>query len=351
MLVEGGPDAGHETVGDADAESVPVPAAPARHRSGVFGPILGGALAALGGFGLSHFNVLGMASVDQTQELTALDQRLTEGLAGIGSAATEMAAMQADLRALDGRMGMLEAASAPEPPDLSRLDGLDARLATIEALPAGGNASAGALAAKLAALERRLAAQPAAVDQGQVDAALARLATAEAEATKRSAEAAAAAEAATQATALDRLRDAAATGGAFKAELAAVSAPALTQTLQPHVAGVETLAALQTAFPEAARLSLKLARDAAIDPGWGARFMDFLTAQTGARSLTPREGADPDAILSRAEFALSEGRLADALGELGTLEPALQAPFQDWSTKAMARLAVDAALAAALEAR
>ena len=112
-----------------------------------------------------------------------------------------------------------------------------------------------------------------------------------------------------------------------------------------------TLADLQTTFPDAARQTLTLARDAAGDQGWGARFVDFLTAQTGARSLTPRDGSDPDAILSRAEFALGEGRLADALTELATLGPALAAPFQDWIARAGARLAVDQAVNAALEGR
>jgi hypothetical protein len=276
---------------------------------------------------------------------------LTEGLAGVGSGEAEVAALQADVAGLVARVAGLEAAPAPEVPDVSGLDELAARLAVIEALPSGGDASTAALAAKLADLERRVAAQPAAVDQGQVDAALARLETAEAEAAKRTAEAATAAQDAAQAMALGRLRDVAATGGAFDAELAALSDAALTQALRPYVAGVETLAALQSAFPEPARMTLTLARKAAGDQGWAGRLADFLTAQTGARSLTPRDGADPDAILSRAEFALGEGRLADALAELGTLDPTLLAPFADWSAKARARLAVDQALAAAEETR
>ena len=75
-------------------------------------------------------------------------------------------------------------------------------------------------------------------------------------------------------------------------------------------------------------------------------YTDFLAAQTGARSLTPREGTDPDAILSRAEFALSEGRLADALAEVTTLPDPIRAPFSDWIARAEARLAVTAALEA-----
>lgn len=316
------------------------PPTPAPRQSGFLGPVLGGALAAVAGFGLSHFNVFGLSAPDQSQALAALDQRVTEALANLApdTGTTE---------ALAARIAALETAPAPEPPDQSRLDGLDQRLQAIEALPAtGGDASTAALAAKLAELERRLAAQPAGVDQTEVDAALARLAIAEAEVARRADEAAAVVTAATKAQALDRLREAVAAGGAFEAELQALDDAAVSAALGPHVAGVATLATLQADFPEPARQALQLARGAGEDRGWGARFVDFLAAQTGARSLTPRDGPDPDAILSRADFALGEGRLADALAELGALDPAVRAPFGDWIARAQARLAVDAALGA-----
>jgi hypothetical protein len=62
--------------------------------------------------------------------------------------------------------------------------------------------------------------------------------------------------------------------------------------------------------------------------------------------LTPQEGTTPEAILSRADFAVTEGRLADALAEIATLPPDIQAVFADWTAKANARLAVDTALEA-----
>jgi hypothetical protein len=118
----------------------------------------------------------------------------------------------------------------------------------------------------------------------------------------------------------------------------------MTEALAPFAAGVATQDSLQGAFPDLARQVLALARDGAEADGWGSRLVDFLAAQTGARSLTPREGADPDAVLSRAEFALGEGRLADALAEIRALDPALRAPFDPWVTQAEARLAALAAL-------
>jgi hypothetical protein len=84
------------------------------------------------------------------------------------------------------------------------------------------------------------------------------------------------------------------------------------------------LQALQAAFPDAARETLRLSREISAQDGWGDRLVDFLASQTGARPLTPQEGDGVDAILSRAEFALSESRVADALAELAPLDPAVK---------------------------
>ena len=72
----------------------------------------------------------------------------------------------------------------------------------------------------------------------------------------------------------------------------------------------------------------------------------FLLAQTGARSLEPREGDDPDAVLSRAEAALAAGDLATVMTEIGTLPEAGQAEMSDWIALAEQRLAATNALGA-----
>jgi hypothetical protein len=322
----------------------PLSPPPSSQRPGFLAPLVGGALAAVAGFGLSHFDVFGLAPSSQAEDVARLEARIADAEARAEADRAALTALQAEAGPLADRLAALEAAPLPEPPDLSRLDGLDERLAAIEALPAGDAASTAALAAKLADLERRLAAQPQAVDQAQVDEALARLAEAEAEAARRAEEAAAAAEAAARTEALGRLSAAIEAGGPFQSELDAVADPDLLQALSPHAAGIATLVGLQADFPELARQALALTRAADADAGWGARLVDFLAAQTGARSVTPREGDTPDAILSRAEFALGEARLADALAEVKALDPALKAPFADWIADAEARLAVLAAL-------
>jgi hypothetical protein len=335
----------------AAPEMVTAPVASPR-RSGVLGPLLGGALAAIGGFGLSHFNVLGFAT-NGSADLAALGDRLDAILTKqAADQASAVGGLKAEAGALGDRIATLEAMPTPEPPDLSRLDDLDRRLQVIEAVPAGSDASTAALAAKLAELERRIAALPATGAapelQAELDAALARLTEAEASAKARADEATAAAVAASQAEARRVLADAVASGAPFTAELAAVADPGLTEAMSGLAeTGVPTLAKLQADFPDAAREALRLAREISAEGGCGSRLVDFLASQTGARSVAPREGDDPDAVLSRAEFALGEGRVADALAELQPLDAGVKAPLEPWIAAAGAWLVADKALNAA----
>lgn len=102
--------------------------------------------------------------------------------------------------------------------------------------------------------------------------------------------------------------------------------------------GVATVQALTSAFAQSARKALATARDE-LDQGTGiAKFGNFLKSQFNARSVTPQGGDDPDAILSRAEAALREGRVKDALSEISSLSDAAQAQMSDWIAAATARL-------------
>ena len=325
------------------ASDVPVPATP-RRRSGVLGPLLGGAIAAAGGFGLAHFDVFDLRpdpAPDQSAEIAALKDQVAKlaDAAGGGAALSER---------LDARLAALESAPAP---DLSGLKALEDRMAAIEAMPVGDAASNAALAARLAKIEAALQSQPAADTtalKAELDAALARLGEAEAQATARTGEAEAAAAKAARDLALRALADAVTSGQPFADKLSALADPALDAALGPMAdTGAPTLAALQASFPDAARETLRLAREISPNDGWSDRLVDFLASQTEARSLTPREGDTPDAILSRAEFALAEGRVADALTELATLDPALAASLEPWTKDANRYVSAMAALAAA----
>ena len=338
-----------------DPVTSPPPVEPAltvaqpRRSSGLLAPLLGGALAALGGFAVSHFNLFGLTGADQSAELAALSDRITAVEADQAGA---LVGVTGDITALTGRLAALETAPALETPDLSGLDALDKRLAAIEAMPVSTTGANPALAAKIAEMERRLTALPATEPntevQAQLDAALARLDAAEADARAQAVGAEAVTADARRAQSLDALAKAVAEGRAFVTELQAVADPALSSALAPLAeAGAPTLAALQADFPEGAREALRIARETSTEDGWSDRLVDFLAAQTGARPVTPLEGTTPDAILSRAEFALSEGRVAEALAELAPLEDAVKAPLAPWSAAATNHVAATAALQAA----
>jgi hypothetical protein len=107
---------------------------------------------------------------------------------------------------------------------------------------------------------------------------------------------------------------------------------------------VPSLATLQDSFAEAARVALEAALRADMGDSWTDRAMSFFRTQTGARSLTPREGSDPDAILSRAEAALAKGDLATSLAELDSLPEVARAAMADWRSTADQRLLAITAL-------
>ncbi|SEN71649.1 hypothetical protein SAMN04489859_101420 [Paracoccus alcaliphilus] len=100
---------------------------------------------------------------------------------------------------------------------------------------------------------------------------------------------------------------------------------------------VPSLVSLQESFGDASRAALRAAlrEDSS---GGGNVVTNFLRAQTGARSVTPREGDDPDAILSRAGAEVEAGRIAEALDEMTALpEAARNAPtMAEWLSGATA---------------
>jgi len=109
--------------------------------------------------------------------------------------------------------------------------------------------------------------------------------------------------------------------------------------------GIASLASLQGEFPSAARNALEASIRATAGDGAMDRLTAFLRVQTGARSLTARDGDDPDATLSRAEAALRDGDVASALSELTGLPESGQATMSDWASAAQTRVDVLAAAA------
>ena len=185
--------------------------------------------------------------------------------------------------------------------------------------------------------------------EAAADAARAEVAAAQARAAEIEAQAQAAAEAAeaaamvaTQRAALAEVSAAIESGAPFVDALEVLpNAPdALTSVAGE---GVPTLAALRAAFPNVARAALQGAQDVPADASATERMAAFLRKQTNARSLSPREGDDPDAVLSRAEAALNDGNLDAALAEISGLPDAATQSLSGWIAEAETRSAAIAA--------
>ncbi len=330
----------------------PNPPAPAK-RSTPWGGLVGGVLAAGIGYGVAQVVPNGWP----IQDTAAIEAQLA-------AQAKEIAALKADLAGLPAvdpsfgdRIAALESAPLPPDADLSPLTGqlaaIDTRLAAIESLPMDGSAaSPAALAAQAEALRalqqevQALKASPGSGDAGLLaDEAEARLKEAEAQALALKTEAEAIAKAATSRAALGRMQAALDSGLPYGAALdqIGVEVPAV---LKDHAAaGLPTLGALQSAFPDAARAALDAALRANMGESWTERVGSFLRTQTGVRSLTPREGADPDAVLSRASAAVDAGDLPTALTEIAALPEVAQTELAAWRALAEQRLAGAAAIA------
>lgn len=226
-----------------------------------------------------------------------------------------------------------------------QLTQLDGRIVTLENRPlVQGPAE---LAATIDTYERELQETRAQLAEQQALNAelLAKLdATAET-ATKQLDAAAARAEAIAQSSALLAIQAALDTGEPFATALSGLTGADVPEALSTVAdTGVASLSQLQTTYDDAARAALSASLRDLADGDASARISSFLKAQLGLRSLTPREGDDPDAVLSRAQAALDGGDVATALSELDALPASGQAEMADWRATAQAR--VDAIAAA-----
>jgi len=312
-------------------------AEPQKSGSVFFPMLFGGIIAGAIGFAAAEMNVLGLRP-DRTTNPDV------------------QTAFEADLAAQQARIAALEQATpetsaAPEMPDMSPVEdaleeitanvaALTTRIDEIENRPVRPAAQAPEL--DTSAFEAELAGLKASVEtqRDEIQKLLENALSVE-EATAQ------AAQAATAQSAISRIVSAITTGQPFATEVAELQAIG-TQDVPPALSdvgetGVVTSANLQDRFPDAARAALSAAR-ANAPTGEGSGFGNFLKNQLGARSVTPREGDDPDAVLSRAEAAMRDGRLADALTEVQVLPAEAKAPLADWIADAQSRQAAQDAV-------
>ncbi len=316
------------------------PQAPQRKRRGlawVIWPLLGGALAAAAGYGVAQYvpNGWPMASVVtlQTQVAVLSDQ---------------VQALQADLQKADARLASLETAPAPQS-DAGQIAALELRLTTLESkpMPAGTDSAAlDQLRAEVAAIKKNGAAVMSAQVQADLDA---KVQATEAKLTAIEQSAQAQAAATLTRAALGQIAAALDSGAPYPSAIAALAGADIAVVLTDNAtAGLPSLQALQASFPDSARTALEAALRANMGESWSERVGNFLRTQVGVRSLTPRDGPDPDAILSRAEAALTAGDVAQALAEIATLPTPAQDALSAWRVRAQLRLDAQAALAALL---
>ncbi|WBU53532.1 COG4223 family protein [Paracoccus sp. SCSIO 75233] len=111
------------------------------------------------------------------------------------------------------------------------------------------------------------------------------------------------------------------------------------------VGDLPTLDQIQTEYDAASRAALRASLEETSGEGGAIGAVGtFLRMQTGARSVEPREGDDPDAVLSRAGAFVAKGELTIALDELSALPPAGQDAIADWKARAEAYIAAQTAL-------
>ena len=263
-----------------------------------------------------------------------------------GAIQTTLAAQAQQLAALDEAVNALRtapAATAGSPVDLGPLEQQLAQLATrieeLAARPTLGPAEAQRLESLAADADAATARIRSAADEAE-----ARLKDAEARTAELTSAADEAARRARAAAATAALGEAIQTGqprAAALAELeqAGIAAPAAL------TAEIPTLDQLAADFPPAARAAVRAALRAESAAGEGSVVGNFLRAQTGARSVAPRDGSDADAVLSRAGDHVAHGRIEGALGELTALPDAARPAMESWIASARSYADAQAALA------
>ena len=315
-------------------EATEIPAAPFAEpaKSGSAMPaILGGLVAGAIGFGAAYFvlpkpNTTLPAKISaQASEITELRDQIAAvpapDLSGVEAA---QAATADAMVAADERITALE----------TRLNDLSNRAGD------SGSVSTAAYEAELDALRSEM--------ENLRGTAIAELESAREQAAEIENNAEAAARAATGRASLARIQSGMETGaplGEALDDLAAALQADVPAALMAVRDGTPTLAALQSDFPALARAALATARAEGVSGEAEGGFASFLRNQFDVRSVAPKDGDGTDAILSRAEAILRQGRLTDALAEVGALPEVARAELSDWIALAEAR--ADALAAAA----
>ena len=342
------PSGDDQPIVEEEKPETPAAAQPEKPRKGGFlGVVLGGLIAGGIGYGAAWYTLpkVDPAAIDaQSAEIAELRKSI-ETLQAFDPEAMIDSTVGARTDAVQRDL----AASIAE--IATKLDAIDTRIAAVEALPLGGEATVASITESVQAQSDALRA-----DLAEQEARIQSIASATADQLQQARDAAAADEAAAaeaekaamQRVAIARVQTALEAGTPFADALPdlesvlGVSIPA--GLAAPAAEGVATLVTLQDDFPAAARAALDAARRAGVAGETGGTVGGFMSNLFNVRSVAPREGTDVDAILSRAEAAVRDGRVADAIAELDGLPEQAAAQTAAWRELAETRLAAFAAL-------
>ncbi|CTQ49679.1 COG4223 family protein [Jannaschia donghaensis] len=293
------------------------PEEPTRSGAGFVPLLLGGVLAGAIGF------IIATLMAGNPEETTSFDPTRLESLAAEVDALKAADAPNVDLSGVEAAQAALS----------ERLDALAARVDAIGTDANGQQAGAdgpavadlqsriAALGDELATLRDDLTARVTTVEDGLAEAnSLAVSVESEAEALAREA-------------ARNQVRLALQSGAPYAEPLSVLGGDAPEALAASAETGVPSQADLMSNFPDLSRDALRAARASEPAAGVGSLFQNAFNP----RSLQPREGDDPDAVLSRAEAAVRNGDLDAALTEIEALPDDARAVLDDWIQRANAR--------------
>ena len=314
---------------------------------GLMSFIAGGVVAGAIGFGAATYLNFGgntqtealvadlSARLDtQAQQFDALQAEVSrvEGLADTSALAERIQAISADLGSQPARVSPAEIEALA-----AGMTALEARLLDVEKRPMSESLPADAIAAyeaEMNGLRESIAKQRADIEAMAAEAremeARARAETIKSEGTNW----------------LTDISVAIASGQPFVAPVEALGSEGIEVPDALRLAaqdGVSTLAELSETFPVSARAALAAIRSAETDGSGAGGIMTFLQNQLGVRSVSPRDGASADAILSRAEASVKAGEVVQALAEINALPEIGLFAMADWVAQAHERIAVEAA--------
>lgn len=335
-----------EKIEESKTYEVVAPPPPAPQKQNTFVPlVIGGLAAGLIGYGIASFqrvdntDALSSAIASQADEIDGLRGDMTtlaERPQAVGVSAEDLAGVQSALDDLGNRID-------------SEIAALNERVTTVEKQPS----SDGTLQeAAIAAYENDIADLR---DQISVQQEELRNLLSETRQEAQSIEenAIASARSATARASLAIVQGALETGapmGAALNDLDGATSDPVPDALMAAADGVASLGSLQADFPPLARAALATARSEGVSGEDSGGLTGFLRNQLDVRSVEPKDGDSTDAILSRAEGALSEGRLNDTLAELASLPEVARVELSEWIARAEQRAAaLDAAATLASE--